>query len=532
MEDCMKTKVLFLVIFTFIFLQVFAQQAKLLPSSPEYAAWKQSLVSNPDPVSSVRPSHVKIPRNNQNLLIPWDASFELAMGPNDDEYTSEIACLFPFSFFGEVFNSFYINNNGNVSFGTPFYTFSSTGFPIADFKMLAPFWADVDTRQSGGGYVWYKKEAHRVVVIWDAVGYFNSQTDKLNTFELIFSDGTDPILGVGYWAGFSYDTMQWTTGSASGGSGGFYGTPATVGVNKGDGTNFFQIGRFDHPGTDYDGPGDNADGISFLDGRLYKFGGTGGDNTPPIFQDVPVVPVVVPPSGSDNFVVTVLSPEIGETTNVIVTDDFTSGFSYEILPGNPASVTFHIIANAGNVGLHHVTISATDDGVPPQTSNTDFYITVQGDEVLPVELSSFTATLTGENFVNVTWITQSETSMLGYNVFRNDVGIFSTASQLNQAIIPATNTSVSNTYQIIDPEVENGHTYYYWLQGVEFNNTMYSALIPVSYTHLTLPTICSVQISVVAVSLKKKKKDTVARASNRHKRGRTVPTPKVRAIAV
>eukprot|EP00825_Cyclidium_porcatum_P020847 TRINITY_DN23450_c0_g1_i2.p1 TRINITY_DN23450_c0_g1~~TRINITY_DN23450_c0_g1_i2.p1 ORF type:complete len:223 (-),score=-3.14 TRINITY_DN23450_c0_g1_i2:15-683(-) len=35
---------------------------------------------------------------------------------------------------------------------------------------------------------------------------------------------------------------------------------------------------------------------------------------------------------------------------------------------------------------------------------------------------------------------------------------------------------------------------------------MYSALIPVSYTHLTLPTICSVQISVVAVSLKKKKK--------------------------
>eukprot|EP00831_Metopus_contortus_P067697 TRINITY_DN60425_c0_g1_i1.p1 TRINITY_DN60425_c0_g1~~TRINITY_DN60425_c0_g1_i1.p1 ORF type:complete len:143 (-),score=37.48 TRINITY_DN60425_c0_g1_i1:40-468(-) len=34
---------------------------------------------------------------------------------------------------------------------------------------------------------------------------------------------------------------------------------------------------------------------------------------------------------------------------------------------------------------------------------------------------------------------------------------------------------------------------------------MYSALIPVSYTHLTLPTILLVQISVVAVSLKKKK---------------------------
>eukprot|EP00831_Metopus_contortus_P076451 TRINITY_DN70587_c0_g1_i1.p2 TRINITY_DN70587_c0_g1~~TRINITY_DN70587_c0_g1_i1.p2 ORF type:complete len:149 (-),score=22.51 TRINITY_DN70587_c0_g1_i1:68-514(-) len=35
---------------------------------------------------------------------------------------------------------------------------------------------------------------------------------------------------------------------------------------------------------------------------------------------------------------------------------------------------------------------------------------------------------------------------------------------------------------------------------------MYSALIPVSYTHLTLPTILLVQISVVAVSLKKNQK--------------------------
>eukprot|EP00825_Cyclidium_porcatum_P049528 TRINITY_DN8584_c0_g1_i2.p1 TRINITY_DN8584_c0_g1~~TRINITY_DN8584_c0_g1_i2.p1 ORF type:complete len:277 (+),score=38.08 TRINITY_DN8584_c0_g1_i2:302-1132(+) len=37
-------------------------------------------------------------------------------------------------------------------------------------------------------------------------------------------------------------------------------------------------------------------------------------------------------------------------------------------------------------------------------------------------------------------------------------------------------------------------------------NEVTELLIPVSYTHLTLPTICSVQISVVAVSLKKKKK--------------------------
>eukprot|EP00825_Cyclidium_porcatum_P011674 TRINITY_DN16006_c0_g1_i1.p3 TRINITY_DN16006_c0_g1~~TRINITY_DN16006_c0_g1_i1.p3 ORF type:complete len:149 (-),score=8.71 TRINITY_DN16006_c0_g1_i1:29-475(-) len=47
---------------------------------------------------------------------------------------------------------------------------------------------------------------------------------------------------------------------------------------------------------------------------------------------------------------------------------------------------------------------------------------------------------------------------------------------------------------------------------------MYSALITVSYTHLTLPTICSVQISVVAVSLKKKKKQRKNRIEDKEKK--------------
>eukprot|EP00831_Metopus_contortus_P016527 TRINITY_DN1694_c0_g1_i5.p1 TRINITY_DN1694_c0_g1~~TRINITY_DN1694_c0_g1_i5.p1 ORF type:complete len:121 (-),score=6.68 TRINITY_DN1694_c0_g1_i5:43-405(-) len=46
----------------------------------------------------------------------------------------------------------------------------------------------------------------------------------------------------------------------------------------------------------------------------------------------------------------------------------------------------------------------------------------------------------------------------------------------------------------------------YCYQNLHFFIPMYSALIPVSYTHLTLPTILLVQISVVAVSLKKKNK--------------------------
>jgi hypothetical protein len=130
--------------------------------------------------------------------------------------------------------------------------------------LIAPFWADVDTRPAASGIVWYKITANRLVVIWQEVGYYNQQTDKLNTFQLIMTDGNDPIIGVGNNVGFAYEDMQWTTGSASQGVGGFGGVPATVGVNKGDGVDFALVGRFDHPGVDYDGPVGNNDGISYL----------------------------------------------------------------------------------------------------------------------------------------------------------------------------------------------------------------------------------------------------------------------------
>ena len=77
---------------------------------------------------------------------------------------------------------------------------------------------------------------------------------------------------------------------------GFGGTPATVGANAGDGEDFFLIGRFDHEGTDYDGPGGNADGVSFLDDTQSCFNtGASADNVPPVasgFSDGDVFSVV------------------------------------------------------------------------------------------------------------------------------------------------------------------------------------------------------------------------------------------------
>ena len=91
------------------------------------------------------------------------------------------------------------------------------------------------------------------------------------------------------------------------------------------------------------------------------------------------------------------------------------------------------------------------------------------DPTLPVELSYFAATLTAENFVNIAWTTQTETNMNGFNIYRNE-GSENLAGAIQIAYIPATNTSTTQNYKHIDREVENGHTYYYWLECVEMNN--------------------------------------------------------------
>ena len=160
--------------------------------------------------------------------------------------------------------------------------------------------------------------------------------------------------------------MQWTTGDASNGSGGFGGFPATVGANKGDGVEFFQIGRFDHEGTDFDGPGGNADGVSFLDNSTICFNAT-GDNAPPVITDAPGGPLALKAGDSVSFDVAAIAPELGQTTSLMINSGGLANFSSVVTGGTPgtsviASCTFDPVG--GQEGIHVVTFTATDDGTP------------------------------------------------------------------------------------------------------------------------------------------------------------------------
>jgi hypothetical protein len=76
------------------------------------------------------------------------------------------------------------------------------------------------------------------IITWDHVGYFNSHSNLLDTFQLVLR-GPNFVIPPGEGqVGFFWTTMQWETGDASGGSGGFGGTPAAVGFGDGQNNGF------------------------------------------------------------------------------------------------------------------------------------------------------------------------------------------------------------------------------------------------------------------------------------------------------
>ncbi|MDD4310566.1 MAG: T9SS type A sorting domain-containing protein [Candidatus Cloacimonetes bacterium] len=97
--------------------------------------------------------------------------------------------------------------------------------------------------------------------------------------------------------------------------------------------------------------------------------------------------------------------------------------------------------------------------------NITYQNSLEPDETLPVELTSFTAVTTPQNLVRLDWITQSESGISGYYVYRNSVDRIMDAQIVSPLILP-TNTTTEHAYTFTDNEVQSG-TWYYWLQHLE-----------------------------------------------------------------
>jgi len=156
--------------------------------------------------------------------------------PNDDGSTGLVSLGFSFNFFGTTYTQLYVNNNGNVTFDSPLFTY--TPFPLLTTSrvIIAPFFADVDTRGPGSQPVTYGTGTFggrdAFGVNWINVGYYSLGTDKLNSFQLLLVDRSDIAAGDADIY-FNYGSIQWETGSASGGSGGLGGSSARAGYSNG-----------------------------------------------------------------------------------------------------------------------------------------------------------------------------------------------------------------------------------------------------------------------------------------------------------
>lgn len=180
---------------------------------------------------------------------------------NDDQSTNEIPLPFELNFFGQTYSSFFVNNNGNITFGSALGEYTPAPFPLtispgggegvgefavaaSSIPIIAPYWGDVDTRldpEDNSNLVWiHSPNANTVVVTWDQVGYYSQHNDKRNDFQLVLRNRADTGAG-NFDIDFRYRSLQWTTGDASDGTDGLGGTPAQAGFDAGNGVNFLTL---------------------------------------------------------------------------------------------------------------------------------------------------------------------------------------------------------------------------------------------------------------------------------------------------
>jgi Zn-dependent metalloprotease len=166
---------------------------------------------------------------------------EITVLPNDDSSSEQVALPMTITFGGRQFSSAWVNNNGNVTFDGSMSTYTPFDLVASSRMLIAPFFADVDTRPAGSGLATAGRTSYEgkraLCVNWDTVGYYNQHADKTNSFQLLMVDRSDVAQG-SFDIVFNYTNIDWETGDASGGRNGFGGTSATVGYSAGTGRGY------------------------------------------------------------------------------------------------------------------------------------------------------------------------------------------------------------------------------------------------------------------------------------------------------
>ncbi len=152
--------------------------------------------------------------------IRGNGGFNTNKMKNGDDNYEPSPIGFNVNFFGQLQQTAYISNNGNLTFGGPFLASDGTAawvpLPLRQLfgvAMIAPFFADVDTTLSAP--VTYGRDTVNgrpaFGVNYIGVGYYKAKTDKLNSFQLVLIERGDTGAG-NFDIEFNYGSIQWDIG--------------------------------------------------------------------------------------------------------------------------------------------------------------------------------------------------------------------------------------------------------------------------------------------------------------------------------
>lgn len=174
--------------------------------------------AHPRPVLAIGPNAVMYPTG-------WNTN---AVARGDD--TSNLVVNLPFTmdWMGSNYSQLYLNMNGNVTFTSGFTSYTPGVLTGVGQGIMAPFWADVDTRYVGNpNQLYYSNitsgsvptvNGHNAfLVTWSNVMRYNGSTqssDTTNTFQLVIVDRSDTGAG-NFDFMFNYDKIVWDMGTAS-----------------------------------------------------------------------------------------------------------------------------------------------------------------------------------------------------------------------------------------------------------------------------------------------------------------------------
>ncbi|XP_057670529.1 nidogen [Diorhabda carinulata] len=168
----------------------------------------------------------------EGLLYSYNVPEAIKLPRGDDVSSPEIKLREPIVFFGNSYDSIFVNSNGFLSFQTAIPQFINIEFPL-DYPIIAPFYSNVDTTAAGTIF-YYETEnpgliqratenVHEsflnfadfqatslLIVTWEGVGYYKNGADKVNTYQVVIS--TD---GEQSYVEFLYpeNGIQWIQGT-------------------------------------------------------------------------------------------------------------------------------------------------------------------------------------------------------------------------------------------------------------------------------------------------------------------------------